>query len=570
MVHDRSSFVRWFVLHSFILSVLLAGLPALGQAPVKVPYKIEFDAARDVTLRDRDRGGKEGLFVDVRFTIVLDEARFDPRDRGYKVVIEEDGHRVRELDVPKPTPAQDLTLVLAMDTSGSMKEHGRMDQARAAADVFLERLPTTSTCGLILFDHEIRPPVLEPMLERGPLRERIRSVAPRGGTAFLDAAQKGIELLSRVSPQREKALVLLTDGIDLNSKATKEAIIHQAKEKRVKIFTIGLGEPGKLEQVATALVLDHSGSMTPPAAEGDTLSKIEALHRAATRFVSIMPSSGRCTLVPFSTAVAVPGEFSGEKFLLSNRIKNLAPFGETALYDAVYTGIATLEAGAPQSKRAVVAMTDGIDNSSRRRMEEVVARAREAKVPLHMLGFGRPGELDEAAMRSMADQTGGAYYPVRDEKGLLEIFESLSIKLHDDGIDEKMLTELAVATGGQYYPAKDVGDLRFILERVSRSMLRKGYEVTFPSLRQARDGTARRIGLKLVRLTGEVVSNEADGTYKVTFMEETVGKTETAGYQVTGVVVAEVNYLIYLFLLAVLLVLIALPGWLGRRRAGGI
>ena len=45
-------------------------LPALGQQQASVPYRIEFDSGRDVTMHDKDeKTGKEGLYITVRFTI---------------------------------------------------------------------------------------------------------------------------------------------------------------------------------------------------------------------------------------------------------------------------------------------------------------------------------------------------------------------------------------------------------------------------------------------------------------------------------------------------------------------
>src|SRR2546421_637273 len=156
-------------------------------------------------------------------------------------------------------------------------------------------------------------------------------------------------------------------------------------------------------------------------------------------------------------------------------------------------------------------MTDGSDNSSRRRVEEVIERAKEAEVPLYMLGFGRAGELDTEVMKRMAEETNGRFYHAVSERSLLEIFENLSIQLHDDGIDEISLRELAQKTSGQYHPVKNIRDLDIILEKVAQAIQHKDYEITFPSLLQKRDGTRRLVSLKLVRRSGEVASNTAGG-----------------------------------------------------------
>src|SRR6202040_1084596 len=169
-------------------------------------------------------------------------------------------------------------------------------------------------------------------------------VEPRGGTAYLDAAAKGIDMLKGSRRNHERALVIMTDGIDLNSAVSLEGVIQQARQTRVRVYTIGIGEPGKLEQVTSALVLDHSGSMQAPAEDQESTPKIKALHGAASRFVSIMPSTGRTTLIPFNTTVGAPQPFSNDKVALQRAIKSLVPAGETALFDATYAAIATLEA----------------------------------------------------------------------------------------------------------------------------------------------------------------------------------------------------------------------------------
>jgi len=547
-----------------LLPFVFAGLslPLLGQGKNAPPYRIDFDPERDVTRLDRDEQGNAGLFINVRFTVTLEAGAKDDAGADYKLLIEEDGREVKSVEVPRPTPVEDLSVMLALDTSGSMNERKRMAQAKAAAEVFLQRLPASAECGLILFDHEIRPPVLDPARDRAAVAKGVREVQPRGGTAYLDATGRGIAVLATAPTHRERAVVLLTDGVDLNSATPLTEVVRQAKAHKVRVYTVGIGEPGKQERVSSVLVLDHSGSMKPPADDQDVTSKIKALHRAASRFVGIMPSTGFTTLIPFSSDVGRPGAFTSEKHKMTDQINKLQPFGETALFDATYAAIATLEAENPVGKRAVVAMTDGVDNSSRRRVDEVIERAKEAKVPLYMLGFGREGELDRKGMEKMAKETGGRYYHAKNEKALLDIFENLSIELHDDGIDEIALKKLAGETGGQYYPAKSVADLRLVLEQVSQQIQQKQYSVTFKSLRPVTDGTLRHVALKLIR-RGEVVSNAATGAVEV---RDVVVEETAATYQLPGIVIAEMNHLIYLGLLCGIALLIALPA-LARRSA---
>jgi VWFA-related protein len=533
-----------------LVFALILVIPALAQPDTKSPYKIEFDQ-NDVELLDRSKNGKEGIYLNVRFTVSSDGKNANANEGDWQIVIEENGKKAAIVPLPAvQTVTKDMSVILSLDTSGSMKEHNRMTMARQAAQTFLSSLPKKADCGLVLFDHEIRDAVA-PSTDRRLILNHINAKEPRGGTAYRDAALASVQMLAKVPKRHDRALVLMTDGADVNSTHTLDDVIAEAKQHGIRIFTIGIGEPGKFEQVNTALVLDHSGSMELPADDADlTTPKIKALHVAGAAFVNMMSSeTGRVSLIPFSTRVEAPRAFTNDKVALKKRIGDLAPAGETALLDAVYTAVATLEADDAKGKRAVVAMTDGIDNSSRRRVEEVIARAKDANIKLYLLGFGRTDEIDHATMERMAKETGGQYFHAKNKDKLLEIFEKLSIELHDDGIDEKSLTRLAHETGGQYYPAKDVSKLHFILETVSKELKREVREVEFASLNQRRSGDLRRITLKMVHTGQEETTADV------------VGKS---GYQVHGLIIAEMHPLIYLVLLAILGGLIALPAALRR------
>src|SRR5262249_26966072 len=157
---------------------------------------------------------------------------------------------------------------------------------------------------------------------------------------------------------------------------------------------------GSMEQPAD---IRQKRTKIDPEKPADTGTKIKALHEAASRFVELMPRRARTALLPFSDEVETPEGFSNDKARLERGIRRLEAQGETPLSDATYAALATLEAESPPGRRAVVVLTDGIDNRSRRRVEEVIARAKEMNVALYMLGFGRPGELDEKVMKAMAD-----------------------------------------------------------------------------------------------------------------------------------------------------------------------
>jgi Mg-chelatase subunit ChlD len=538
--------------------VLLAALPAVGQTNAKAPYKVEFNPKTDVSTEGGGKG-EQGLFFNIRFKLVRqDGAEAVASFKNYKVVVELDGREIERFDVPEAKISEELSTVLAVDISGSMgkidagQKSPRIDQARAAAKAFVKGLPAKADCGLILFDHEIKKEdKAQPSPDRKPLWAILDKMQERGGTAYLDAAKEGVEMLAalKTAAGRKKALVILTDGVDLHSKkATKESVIKLAKGHHVQIYTIGIGEPGTNKPVTSVLVLDHSQSMELPANQDEKRSKIDALHEAASAFVDLMPNTAMTTVLAFGSTVDTPGEFSKDKARLIATIKALQPKGETAMLDAAYDAVATLSAQHGDMQRAVVVMTDGIDNTSRHRPDDVIQRAKEKKITLHMLAFGKEDELRQARddMERMAKETGGTFHHAKNAKDLIRIFEDMSNALHDDGIDVPTLTEIANQTGGKYYHARDISKLKLILEDISQALQEKQYElrVKVPS---GHDGAAHGIAIKLLDTTTNTV----------------VSQTETV-QNVRGVVVAEMSPFVYLGLLAVLGLMLAVPMAMGN------
>jgi VWFA-related protein len=528
-----------------------AALPVVAQAPGGMDYDVKIDK---VFVAAREPPGKPpAIYVTVQFKLLHagDARPVGELGGDEKIVVEEDGKPVAEFDLSAPK-ANALTTVLAMDVSGSMAASHKIEEARAAAAVFLDRLDPHADCGLILFDHKLQV-VVDPVRDaarraehRDRLRREVRAAKPMGGTAYLDATYRAIEMLGDVTGRR--AVLVMTDGVDLNSKATLKEVIKKAHARDVPVYTLGVGEPGRGEPVTTVLVLDHSGSMAEPADDKDKVTKIEALRRAAGRFVDIMRPGAKTTLLPFSTQVERAGPFSADKAALKQRIKLLPEAkGGTLLYDATYDAVLTLEAARPEGKRAVVVLTDGVDEApgSRHRVEEIIEEAKRVGVPLYMLGLGRPGEVNDKVMRRLAEATGGKYFHASNEQELFTLFEDLSIELHDDGIDEATLKELAQKTGGKYYPARNVSELQLIYAQLAEE-LQTTWTVTFRSPRSSNDGTARPVDISVVR-GGARVSN--------------VG---SADYNVHGVVVPELSQPVYLGFLALLGGLLVLPAGLRR------
>jgi VWFA-related protein len=522
-----------------VLVVALAYWPALGADEKKADaakYKIEILDQPDVTDLQN---------IKLRFRIV-DENGNTPADLPDETLtIYEDGKPVHWFQ-PVELHREPMAAVLAIDTSGSMQRLEKIDKAKQAADHFFEKLDPKTPCGLVLFHHQ--PYQIRPLgLDKKELRALVADAKPRGGTAYFDATHEAIQLLAADKEKRQRAIVLMTDGRDVNSTRTLQEVITEAKANKVAVYTLGLGNPGSDEAVRTIMVLDRSGSMRES-------NKFVCLKRAASRYVELLPpEAADMSIIAFDHHIPRldPDPPSRDKEVLLRKIDRLTIGGGTALYDALYEAVETLNAsshrpaGRPSVRRVVVCLTDGLDTDSHRYREtDVIRLAKESRIKIYMLGLGQEKELNEPVMRKIAGETGGEYFHVLQPDALTDIFEDLSTSIHDDGIDVNSLQRLAAETGGKYYHVQNAEDLTVNFEAVAKYM-QDSYPVKFASRRSVHDGTARGIEIKFGNIA-----------------------VSRAAYRTHGFITPRSNHVLYLALLAGLLLLLGFPGWLRRLAKG--
>ena len=109
--------------------------------------------------------------------------------------------------------------------------------------------------------------------------------------------------------------------------------------------------------------------------------------------------------------------FTSDTAELTREIRSTRPFGSTLLYDAVHMALDFMKR-ARYPRKALVILSDGGDNRSRRNLSSVKSRAAESGIPIYSLGiFERLGKNDQdndgsQVLDTLASLTGGRHFPV--------------------------------------------------------------------------------------------------------------------------------------------------------------
>jgi len=232
---------------------------------------------------------------------------------------------------------------------------------------------------------------------------------------------------------------------------------------------IGLFATEEHAPVALAFLLDVSGSMKL----GDRLGQAK---RAIHHLVGALDDRDRVGLIAFAEGrVEWISGFGDDRATFEARLEAQRPFGRTALYDAMAASPHLVDAET-RGRKAIVLITDGVDNASSIPRLRATWMARRVEVPIYTIGFLPihekllPYRLREAlrVMGRFSTETGGTLFTVHDPEDL-------------DRAASRIQDELRFQYVIGFYPAEEVRDGRFRVLRLEcdrrrlRVRTRRGY-----------------------------------------------------------------------------------------------
>lgn len=202
--------------------------------------------------------------------------------------------------------------------------------------------------------------------------------------------------------------------------------------------------------VSLGIIVDTSGSMQP---------KLPQARLAITEFLNDLNPRDDVFLFAFAARPFLLQPFTTDHALVMDRLALLHAYGQTALFDAVLDGLSMVQRGR-YDKKALLVITDGMDNVSRHSVDDVIAAAKSQGVLIYSIGIGNPNASSVPAFIVGPFIVSGGDY---------------------DRVDAQTLTTLSTETGAKTFIIRQIGDgarLRNACTDISRE-LREQYTVGF-------------------------------------------------------------------------------------------
>lgn len=247
-------------------------------------------------------------------------------------------------------------------------------------------------------------------------------------------------------------------------------LFEDGKEQEISAFSRQIDLP-----LSLAILIDVSGSQerTLPEEKSAAISFLETVVRPAKDEVAVISFTGEATLEQGMTNnltrlrrsidrvrfVPPAGYIGGGVSTGTPPINGGSLQGSTAIWDAIWVASDEILGPAPdRTRRAIILLSDGINTSGQKKLDEAVQAALRSEAIIYSIGIGDDFQF---------------------------------------GVDRGSLNKISERTGGRAYFPRDESELRAAFRQIQEEM-RSQYLVAYEPTNQNRDGSYRKIEVQLV------------------------------------------------------------------------
>lgn len=224
--------------------------------------------------------------------------------------------------------------------------------------------------------------------------------------------------------------------------------------------------------VSLAFAIDTSGSMRP---------KLDVVVKASTNLVKEGRAGDEMAVIEFKDQPELLEEFTRDVNDVIDTLNGLVASRQTAMLDALYLAADYASKEGKNRRKAVLVVTDGLDNDSYYKFNEVVSHLREIDVQIYLIGFV-----------SDLDRDSGLFKKSAKDKA------------------ETLLNKLAEETGGKAFFPRELSEVHAIAEQISTD-LRTQYSIGYYPTNSRRDGTFRAVKVQVNSGSRRLVARTRNG-----------------------------------------------------------
>jgi VWFA-related protein len=203
--------------------------------------------------------------------------------------------------------------------------------------------------------------------------------------------------------------------------------------------------------ISLGLAIDTCASM---------LNKRDRVNSAALAMVKASNPDDEVCVISFSEEAFVTQDFTSDVKRLESSMRKMESRGNTAMRDALSLGLDHLRAHSKKDKRVLLVITDGEDNSSIQKQENLVRAAHQSNVIIYGIGI-LGSEQPASAQRA-----------------------------------KELMDELTLATGGRSWFPNDVADIEKITPEIAHE-IRSQYVIGYTPENTANTGVFRSIRVEV-------------------------------------------------------------------------
>jgi Ca-activated chloride channel family protein len=205
--------------------------------------------------------------------------------------------------------------------------------------------------------------------------------------------------------------------------AAELSLIDEGKARRIESLV-----PASDQPLNVVMLIDGSESM---------LEELPVVKQAAKQFAQTLLRPGdRVAVVMFNQRSYWLTNFTSDANAVAAAVDRIQPRGETHLYDSAIEMLYELQK--QPGRRALVILTDGVDQGSSFKLDHLVHYARYAGVPIYpilknkllsrMVRFGI-GLVQVRKVANLAKETGATYFIIQSERELPAIYARIAQEL---------------------------------------------------------------------------------------------------------------------------------------------